>query len=188
MVRLNGAVGQIFTDWIWKAFPDKAQRVLVDVESVHEGKLNDSRWGKRMTGDGNLADAIHQLFDLMQEKYFSNKKKFEYNLKAFRRPGQMQLQFRIQSAVQFKRMLSFFYNNAQGEGNIPGSQLRGSQNKLDFHKLVERSGQRIIFSIYHVILDGHLPHISRVYEYPDEKKYIADLDFSKIFEPFFRPG
>ncbi|MBC8046283.1 MAG: radical SAM protein, partial [Fimbriimonadaceae bacterium] len=93
MLRLNGAIAQIFTDWIYKAFPDHADRVLSNVKSVHEGKLNDSRWGKRKRGDGELANAIHQMFYLMKEKYMGHKPHFEYNLKAFRRPGQIQMEF-----------------------------------------------------------------------------------------------
>ncbi len=91
MVRLNGAVGQIFTDWIWKAFPDRAEKVLSNIKTVHQGNLNDSRWGVRKKGDGQLADAIHQMFYILKEKYFGNKPAFEYNLKAFKRPGQMMM-------------------------------------------------------------------------------------------------
>ncbi len=93
MLRLNGAIAEIFTDWIWKAFPDKAERVLSNVKAVHDGKLNDSRWGVRMRGDGELANTIHQLFYLMREKYMGDKPQFEYNLKAFKRPGQLQMDF-----------------------------------------------------------------------------------------------
>ena len=91
MIRLNGAIQQIFTDWVWKAFPDKAQRILSNIRSLHEGRLNDSRWGVRMRGDGELASVIHQMFYLMREKYMGDKPDFHYNLKAFRRPGQMTL-------------------------------------------------------------------------------------------------
>ena len=93
MVRLNGAISQIFTDWIWKAFPEKAEKVLSNIKAVHDGNLNDSRWGKRMRGDGNLADAIRQMFYLMRDKYMGDKPGFEFNLKAFKRPGQMVMEF-----------------------------------------------------------------------------------------------
>lgn len=93
MLRLNGAVAEIFTDWIFKTFPEQADRVLNNVRAVHNGKLNDSRWKKRMKGEGELAKAIQQLFRVSKEKYLSNSESFSYNLKAFKRPGQLQLVF-----------------------------------------------------------------------------------------------
>lgn len=93
MVRLNGAIGQIFTDWIWKVFPQKAERVLSNIKSVHQGQLNDSRWGKRMGGDGELAETIHKLFRLTKEKYMGDVPFKELNKTLFRRPGQMRLEF-----------------------------------------------------------------------------------------------
>lgn len=91
MVRLNGAIGGIFTDWIQKAFPDKAERVLNNIRAVHQGNLNDSRWKTRMRGDGKLAESIHQLFRLSRDKYFPNRPPFSYNTNHFQRPGQMTL-------------------------------------------------------------------------------------------------
>src|SRR5207244_1306737 len=62
IVRLNGAIGQIFTDWINKTFPDKADKVLHQIAEAHGGQLNDSRFGVRMRGEGKIAESIKQLF------------------------------------------------------------------------------------------------------------------------------
>ncbi len=83
IVRLNSSIAQIFTDWIYKAFPGEAEKVLHQIESCHSGKLNDSRWGKRKTGDGNIADSIKQLFTLACKKYFIEKEIPPYNLNHF---------------------------------------------------------------------------------------------------------
>lgn len=91
MIRLNGSIAEIFADWIHKTYPDKAERVLNNIRSVHQGKLNDSRWKTRMRGDGPLAESIHQLFRLSRDKYFPNRKPFTYNHGHFKRPGQMRL-------------------------------------------------------------------------------------------------
>ncbi|HAP01841.1 MAG TPA: radical SAM protein [Bacteroidetes bacterium] len=91
IVRLNGAVGEIFTKWIQQTFPERAEKVLHMIEETHGGKLNDSRFGTRMKGEGKIAESIRLLWKQSQKKYFSDKKKFEYNLSAFRRPGQMSL-------------------------------------------------------------------------------------------------
>lgn len=71
MVRLNGAIGDIFTDWIQVHFPDRAEKVLNQIRAVHDGKLNDSRMGIRMRGEGPIADAISSMFKLSYKKYFT---------------------------------------------------------------------------------------------------------------------
>lgn len=73
LVRLNGAIGEIFTEWIKKAMPDRADKVLHQIESCHGGKLNDSRFGKRMQGEGEIAKQIHDLIKLARHKYFKDK-------------------------------------------------------------------------------------------------------------------
>lgn len=73
MVRLNGAIAEIFTDWIQKAYPDRAEKVLQMIAGCHGGKLNDSRWGKRMTGDGQVAESIHQLFRISVKRYMDGR-------------------------------------------------------------------------------------------------------------------
>jgi DNA repair photolyase len=94
IVRLNGAVGSIFTDWIHKNFPDRAERVLHLIESCHGGKLNDSRWGTRTRGEGNIADIINQMFKLAVRKHFIDRKFPEYDMSLFqRRYPQQQLLF-----------------------------------------------------------------------------------------------
>ena len=74
IVRLNGAIGEIFTDWIRKTMPDKAEKVLHQIESCHGGTLNDSRYGHRMHGEGKIAEQIRNLIKLARLKYFKNKK------------------------------------------------------------------------------------------------------------------
>lgn len=90
IVRLNGAIGDIFTDWIRKNLPDRADKVLHHIQEVHGGALNDSRFGKRMGGEGELAKSIKQLFKMSVKKHLSGRDRFEYDLTAFRRPGEIQ--------------------------------------------------------------------------------------------------
>ena len=73
VVRLNGAIGEIFTDWIRKAMPDRADKVLHQIAECHGGTLNDSRWGNRMKGEGELAQMIRSQFLLARRKFFSGK-------------------------------------------------------------------------------------------------------------------
>jgi DNA repair photolyase len=69
LVRLNGEIASIFEDWIEKAFPDRAEKVLNMIKECHGGKLNDSQWGRRMKGDGKLAESIHSLFSVSVKRY-----------------------------------------------------------------------------------------------------------------------
>src|SRR5690606_13023964 len=69
LVRLNGQIASIFEDWIVKAFPDRAEKVLSMIKECHGGNLNDTRWGARMKGDGKLAESIHSLFSLSMKRY-----------------------------------------------------------------------------------------------------------------------
>ena len=91
IVRLNGAIGEIFTKWIYENFPDRAEKVLHQIAEAHGGKLNDSRWSTRMKGEGKMAEMIKHVFTSSRKKYMPEKNKFEFNLTAFRKPGQMEL-------------------------------------------------------------------------------------------------
>lgn len=73
IVRLNGAIGDIFTEWVHKTLPDRAEKVLHQIENCHGGTLNDSRYGKRMRGEGEIAKQINDLVKLARLKYFKDK-------------------------------------------------------------------------------------------------------------------
>ncbi|WP_458628116.1 PA0069 family radical SAM protein [Winogradskyella sp. PC D3.3] len=73
IVRLNGAIGEIFSDWIKKTMPDRADKVLRQIENCHGGTLNESRYGVRMRGEGQIAQQINDLVRLARLKYFKNK-------------------------------------------------------------------------------------------------------------------
>lgn len=92
MVRLNGAIGEIFEDWIRTNFPDRAEKVLRQISEVHGGKLGDSRFGARMRGKGPFADAISKLFKLAKRQYFEGRTMPPYNLEAYSPDGGKQLQ------------------------------------------------------------------------------------------------
>lgn len=91
VVRLNGAIGPIFHDWLYKAFPDRAEKVWNSICACHEGKVNDSRWGNRVVGDGKFADMIKAQFELWCKKYGLNQTELKYNTAAFRRIQRGQL-------------------------------------------------------------------------------------------------
>jgi DNA repair photolyase len=73
VVRLNGAIGQIFTDWIKKAMPNRAEKVLHLIQDCHGGSINDSRFGIRSRGEGKIAQQIHDMAHLARQKYFKDR-------------------------------------------------------------------------------------------------------------------
>ncbi len=79
IVRLNGAIGGIFTQWLESTLPDRKDKILHQIMECHNGNLNDSQFGRRMKGSGNIADQIHQLFALARKKYFSEADKIQLN-------------------------------------------------------------------------------------------------------------
>ncbi|MCF4100518.1 PA0069 family radical SAM protein [Gillisia sp. M10.2A] len=79
MVRLNGAIGGIFTDWIKKTMPDRADKVLHQIQECHGGNLNDSVYGRRMRGSGTIAEQVEQQFRIARKKYLSGRVKPDLN-------------------------------------------------------------------------------------------------------------
>lgn len=87
-VRLNGAIKLIFHDWLYKNFPDRADKVWHLIEQGHNGQVNDSRWGVRMRGEGPLADLVKQQFVKYNKLYNLNDERWELDCSQFRRLGE----------------------------------------------------------------------------------------------------
>ncbi len=85
VVRLNGTIGDIFKDWLYKSFPDRADKVWHQICECHGGQVHDSRWGNRMSGDGKFAELIKNQFQLYCKRYHLNETEMEMNTKDFRR-------------------------------------------------------------------------------------------------------
>lgn len=91
VVRLNGSIGQIFEDWLRKNFPDRFEKVWHQICAMHGGNVNDSQFGRRMSGEGNFAEAIHQLFRISVKKNFTGKKMPAIDVTKFRKGGNLSL-------------------------------------------------------------------------------------------------
>lgn len=87
-IRLNGSVKLVFHEWLYKNFPDRAPKVWHLIEEAHGGKVNDSRFGLRMRGEGPVADIINQQFKKYTHKFHLNKDKWQPDCSKFTRPGQ----------------------------------------------------------------------------------------------------
>jgi DNA repair photolyase len=89
-LRLPHGVAVLFEKWLERHFPEKKDRVLGRIRELRGGKLNDPRFGSRMTGEGILADTIRQLFDLGCKRAGIGPRQLRLSTAAFRRPGQAQ--------------------------------------------------------------------------------------------------
>jgi len=69
LLRLPLTVAPVFLEWLQRTQPDKRARVEGRIRAVREGKLNDSQFGRRMRGTGEIAEQIHSLFNLFAARY-----------------------------------------------------------------------------------------------------------------------
>jgi DNA repair photolyase len=87
-IRLNGAIKFLFHDWLFKNFPDKAEKVWHLIEGSHNGKVNDSRWGVRMRGEGSVAKIVADQYHTYTKKYGLQHERLGVDCSNFKRPGE----------------------------------------------------------------------------------------------------
>ncbi|MGH2575136.1 MAG: PA0069 family radical SAM protein [Ignavibacteria bacterium] len=83
MLRLPYSVKELFLEWLERNYPEKSSKILNRIRDVRGGKLSNAEFGTRMSGEGEIADAIHRLFDVSCKKYNLNQKKFKLSTEHF---------------------------------------------------------------------------------------------------------
>ncbi|QRV22556.1 PA0069 family radical SAM protein [Marinomonas foliarum] len=78
MLRLPHEVAPLFSDWLHQHYPDRAEHVLQRIMDMRGGKLYNSQFGKRMTGEGIFADLINQRFHVARRKYGLDDNRLSY--------------------------------------------------------------------------------------------------------------
>jgi DNA repair photolyase len=95
MLRLPASVQPVFLDWLDRALPDQKDRILSRLRDVRGGKLNDSQFGRRLRGEGEMAEQIRQVFHVFAQTYGLGGDQDTLDCSLFRRPetadGQMRL-------------------------------------------------------------------------------------------------
>jgi DNA repair photolyase len=87
MLRLPHGLGELFTNWLDRHFPEKKDKILGRIRSMRGGALNDPRFGSRMRGEGEIADMVKQVFEVNRAKLaFPGKPPL--STAAFRRPDE----------------------------------------------------------------------------------------------------
>ncbi|MEZ5333012.1 MAG: PA0069 family radical SAM protein [Thermoanaerobaculia bacterium] len=91
MLRLPGAVAELFTDWLERNEPDRRDKILSRVRTLRGGRLNDPRFGSRGRGEGPFAEQIRALFDASVRRAGIPQERPRLSVASFRRPGGVQL-------------------------------------------------------------------------------------------------
>jgi DNA repair photolyase len=91
VLRLPFAVAPLFEEWLTTHVPLKKDKVLNRIRAMRQGKLNDSRFGVRMRGQGIFAEQISHMFEVACRKAGFSEDCPELCTSAFRRPEGRQL-------------------------------------------------------------------------------------------------
>jgi DNA repair photolyase len=67
-LRLAYSLAPMFENWLEQHFPDRKAKVLNRIRDMRGGKLYDSTWGKRMSGEGFWADQMRNVFNTGYKK------------------------------------------------------------------------------------------------------------------------
>lgn len=95
VVRLPWAVAPLFEHWLEEHFPDRKEKVLGRIQNIRggTGRLNDSKFGTRMKGEGIFAEQIGSLFAVACRRAgFGERPKLSTD--GFRRPKEQLRLFR----------------------------------------------------------------------------------------------
>ena len=69
LLRLPLSVKDLFINWLQKEFPERSSKILNNIRQTRNGKLNESEFGKRFKGEGELAETIKNLFQISCKKF-----------------------------------------------------------------------------------------------------------------------
>ena len=86
LVRLPMAVAGLFQDWLETHLPDRKDKVLGRIRAARAGRLNDARFGVRMSGEGHQAELLARLFQTASRRAGLNQHRWPVSAAAFRHP------------------------------------------------------------------------------------------------------
>lgn len=86
-LRLPLEINDLFQQWLATDHPDRAKRVMSLVRQMRGGAAYDSEWGKRMTGEGPVAEVMNQRFLMARRKLGLDEPSQRMDIGAFRVPA-----------------------------------------------------------------------------------------------------
>jgi DNA repair photolyase len=69
LLRLPLTVAPVFREWLEREQPARLHRIEARIREARGGRLNDSEWGVRMRGTGEMAEQIRSVFRLFAKKH-----------------------------------------------------------------------------------------------------------------------
>jgi DNA repair photolyase len=95
ILRLPLTVRPVFLQWLASAQPTRRRRVEARIRAVREGRWSDSRFGSRLTGKGEMAGQIGELFRVFASRYGLDRQRPPLDTSQFRRPTPAGIQLRL---------------------------------------------------------------------------------------------
>jgi DNA repair photolyase len=86
VLRLPWEVNPLFQQWLEQHFPDRAARVMARIREMRGGRDYDSRFGKRMSGEGVWAQLYAQRVLKAKQRYGLSGDRAPFDFSHFRRP------------------------------------------------------------------------------------------------------
>jgi DNA repair photolyase len=85
-LRLPLEIKDLFREWLAAQAPDRARRVMSLVRQMRGGKDYDPEWGKRMRGEGPIADLLRRRFLVARRKAGLDREAPALSTRQFRPP------------------------------------------------------------------------------------------------------
>ncbi|MBI4346426.1 MAG: PA0069 family radical SAM protein [Elusimicrobia bacterium] len=92
LLRLPHAVAGLFERWLEQHYPARKDKVLNQLRGLRGGKIYESRFGLRMTGEGKLSDHYDALFAVARRRAGLDERGGGLSTESFRRPSGPQLE------------------------------------------------------------------------------------------------
>jgi DNA repair photolyase len=86
VLRLPLEIKELFEEWLRQHRPDRAERVLSLIRQVRGGALYQAEFGKRMRGEGPIADLLASRFAVAVKRLGLNKQRYRLDTARFRVP------------------------------------------------------------------------------------------------------
>ena len=84
LIRLPNEVQPLFEEWLAAHMPDRAAHVMELIRDCHGGNAYDPRFGRRMRGEGPIAELINKRFDVARRKLGFTRQRTDHDLSQFR--------------------------------------------------------------------------------------------------------
>lgn len=95
LLRLAAPLDRLFDEWLATHYPDRRDRVLNRIRETRDGRISDSRFGRRMRGTGPYAEQLAALFAVAARKHGLDRPLPPLSVTAFRRPAAVGDQLRL---------------------------------------------------------------------------------------------